>query len=1179
MIELQNCELVLRKVLLIEDSNVYLLCGALNELMSQLRRFGKPCANRDRFVRLLVELLRSEPIFLAVFCVDLDRSEESKLHDDDSQGTSTGENVKIEEENSGESSLESETYPSFGGKTAAADFDLDVTLNELIQLLSSLSTEVSNILQLDLPPFFAHLNVEKLILVHILNSVRMSWEMYKANLSRYPEMEREGVVTNDILAEFGRVNISCDSLQKCVIRNKVSTEKTLLWSSYLASHLFNKLLANFTLNSCQANEEHAQFISKMLRLFQLWIQNDWDNFFKARLHSLFEPLSHRSLEILVTNLVKSVDDPTVCERLCERFLSSKHYEYVIGVKLVFQAHWSVLDRDTDRIVRNLVHLLARLSDWQLTNRRECSQNDMTSSRESKEEVNRTVQTSNNNSKGNVEKKTRRRDDEHGDKSNGDGKITRDEISGESFFSQVLTSVLQLWSNYQVLVHSNIQQHAYLSKILINMVALQPVLVKTSDKYLLNGIMAHLKCTNEVLRTIGMITGDRILAIVHEAEEADESEKVEDDREKEKFSRGVAKPKTIGFDYDKVSPEAKAYVENLRKIIVKKQDDEDGASKKADESAQKSDTESNDDIDGVRGGHGETDLKEADEILLGLLAEFSIVPTEGATKQRKEESKDKPIIAKQKEGRNTQEKNDKTNKTDLNSKDNVNIDTNVKVDDSDDDASSENSFLLDSDDEDYAELETDATHVVHNQASSKVPKYLRDLKDYLTQDRSKDGGAENAADIWTQTLRNAEGIIREQLPLDDVHIGLDLINVFVTLDKEYYFEDFETVRLNAILAVVLVYPKQAAEHLCSQFHQFGHVYSVRQKMMILDALAHGAHLLSSLEQEGKDREVGHSSSDKSGIVSNGKGVFKKGSASDKSSPTSPEPIETAQSQLKQEILGTLIWRSRKLDQPATDALHGPGGVKLKANHFASVVPWFFYPLIRGKSTKEDVFIPLTPREDGLNLEMGMREEDARKRREDNLKLLEEIESSLSVENSVESMLRKTGGAASIQPYGKSISNIVDRKKAVGKTSSPGGVFEGIRESLELNTARETRELSRKLDELVIIRLVRTLSVIMLASQNSIHNVAMATEMMEFLRALSQDGCGQGSSVELEISLLAASAAVLISVSKSRIREFDLSWLGKWSMRLLSESCELRVRAMSRRVLALYVAACEEVNVNL
>lgn len=1179
MIELQNCELVLRKVFLIEDSNVYLLCGALNELMSQLRRFGKPCANRDRLVRLLVELLRSEPIFLAVFCVDLDRSEESKLHDDDSQGTSTGGNVKIEEENSGESSLESETYPSFGGKTDAADFDLDVTLNELIQLLSSLSTEVSNILQLDLPPFFAHLNVEKSILVHILNSVRMSWELHKANLSGYPEMKREGVVTNDLSAELGRVNISCDSSQKCVIRNKVSTEKTLLWSSYLASHLFNKLLANFTLNSCQTNKEHAQFISKMLRLFQLWIQNDCDNFFKARLHSLFEPLSHRSLEILVTNLVNSVDDPTVCERLCERFLSSKHYEYVIGVKLVFQAHWSVLDKDTDRIVRNLVHLLASLSDWQLTNRKECSQNDAKSSIESKEEVNRTVQTSYNKGKGNVAEKTPRRYDGDRDKSNGDGKITRDEIPGESFFCQVLTSVLQLWSNYQVLVHSNIQQHAYLSKILINMVALQPVLVKTSDKYLLNGIMAHLKCTNEVLRTIGMITGDRILAFVHEAEEADESEKVEDDREKENSSRGVAKPKTIGFDYDKVSPEAKAYVENLRKIIVKKQDEEDGASKKADESAQKSDTESNDDIDGVRGGHGETDLKEADEILLGLLTEFSIVPTEGATKQRKEESKDKPRIAKQKDGRNAQEKNDLTNKTDLNSKENVNIGTNVKVDDSDDDASSENSFLLDSDDEDYAELETDATHVVHNQASSKVSKYLRDLKDYLTQDRSKDGGAENGADIWTQTLRNAEGIIREQLPLDDVHIGLDLINVFVTLDKEYYFEDFETVRLNAILAVVLVYPKQAAEHLCSQFHQFGHVYSVRQKMMILDALAHGAHLLSSLEQEGKDREVGHSSSDKSGIVSNGKGVFKKGSACDKSSPTSPEQIETAQSQLKQEILGTLIWRSRKLDQPATDALHGPGGVKLKANHFASVVPWFFYPLIRGKSTKEDVFIPLTPREDGLNLEMGMREEDARKRREDNLKLLEEIESSLSVENSVESMLRKTGGAASIQPYGKSISNIVDRKKTVGKTSSPGGVFEGIRESLELNTARETRELSRKLDELVIIRLVRTLSVIMLASQNSIHNVAMATEMLEFLRALSQDGCGQRSSVELEISLLAASAAVLISVSKSRIREFDLSWLGKWSMRLLSESCELRVREMSRRVLALYVAACEEVNVNL
>ncbi|KAL1449837.1 hypothetical protein WDU94_002310, partial [Cyamophila willieti] len=1128
LLEHNNCELVLQKTLLIEDGNVFTLWGALFEILTELKTYHKPSRNRDRFLNVLDELVKNEAVFLSVLCRDVevdcsdkDSTEEERKENSERLGEQVGKDARKDRcchdrDNGVVGNQESDTLggPSWvhdphdkqQGRSALSPVieSTVYTVNELIVLLANLSSQVSNIVQLDLPDTFKHLHVEKLLLVHVCNAMRMSYQLFKQDPNRFHKLECYRDVEPVQIVDRGR-------------------STTIPVNIYLMQNLFNKLLSNFPImTGVHSSDETTLFVRKLLGLFELWIANDEDSFFLKTLQTLFTTLSKRSGEFLVTNLLKHVTDPRMCAKLCEPFFASdKHFEYLLSVKLVFQTSANVFDNETDVLIRNIIHVLMDVSDWKTNCDNKPTQDSKTS-----------CNGPNNKSSGPNEKP------ENLSKSS-EKEISENANAGRSLFSQVVFNILRLWSNHQVLIHSSVAQHAYLSKLLVNMIALNPSLVKPTDKLVLNGVMAHLKCTNEVLRTIGMITGDLIIGILN----SNEINGITN-------SSGVEKPKTIGFDFEKVSPEGQAYVESLKQIVVNR-------------SCEKVDKIKRDGIDSSGGqdvdskhGNGEqsrldrgrnaegkqsktNSLDEADEILSSLLEEFSIVKsvTECNEKTKTKKKKDE------------KENLDKGKDTEVHSL--IEQMNEVRVADDEaynSDDESNNSFLIDSDDEEeFIELDEDnelPNANQYNTMATKVPKYLRDLKEYLVQDRSKGGnGPENAADIWTATIRNAERIIREQLPLDDYHIGLELLNILITLDKEFYCEDFEQFRFDAMLAVVLVYPKQSGEHLCSQFHQFGHQYSVRQKMLILDTLAHGAHLLSSLQED----DTVTTGKTKSILISN---------KTSKPSQVKNETNEAAN--LKKDILGKVIWRSRKLDLKS-DPSHDAGGCKIKVNNFANMVPWFFYPLIRGKTTKQDVFIPLKPSQslsdnlDGLGNEF-LGDDQELKRRQDNLKLLDEIEATLS--------LTRDG---SVNKMGK----LLDVRKPDGKDKS-GAVQSNL---LTLNSESNSRELSRRLDELLVIRLIRALSVIVLASQHSIHNVAICREMLEFLRALAGEGA---LSEELATSILSGTGAVLCSVSRTRINDLELDWVGKWCVRKMSESCERRIGEMARRVLSMYVSLCEEAN---
>lgn len=146
----------------------------------------------------------------------------------------------------------------------------------------------------------------------------------------------------------------------------------------------------------------------------------------------------------------------------------------------------------------------------------------------------------------------------------------------------------------------------------------------------------------------------------------------------------------------------------------------------------------------------------------------------------------------------------------------------------------NNSDLDSDDDLVAyDLSNDVKTSV-----TKRPKYLRDLIDGFRDD--------NDMDIWAGSLEVCEDLIYKQLPEDDISLGLDLLDILLCLERRVYCENFDSLRISSAVAVVVVFPDAAAQHLCKQFHQDVGTYSVAQRMLILDILSLSAKHLSSLK---------------------------------------------------------------------------------------------------------------------------------------------------------------------------------------------------------------------------------------------------------------------------------------------------------------------------------------------
>lgn len=111
---------------------------------------------------------------------------------------------------------------------------------------------------------------------------------------------------------------------------------------------------------------------------------------------------------------------------------------------------------------------------------------------------------------------------------------------------LLTDLLDIWSNKTCMLRTSVDQHIYITKLCILIVAaLSPNDINASDikQKLFNGIPAHLEVLSATLRCIGMITAETILSLLD----------------------SDAKEGQLQFDYKGYSKDDLAIVERLRAV--------------------------------------------------------------------------------------------------------------------------------------------------------------------------------------------------------------------------------------------------------------------------------------------------------------------------------------------------------------------------------------------------------------------------------------------------------------------------------------------------------------------------------------------------------------------------------------------------------------------------------------
>lgn len=86
------------------------------------------------------------------------------------------------------------------------------------------------------------------------------------------------------------------------------------------------------------------------------------------------------------------------------------------------------------------------------------------------------------------------------------------FSNENILSELLIKLLEIWGDKSILNHSSIEQHKYITKLIVLSVkSCKDLLSRTEkdqcQKLLLSGVSVHLECTNITLRAMGMMVAE------------------------------------------------------------------------------------------------------------------------------------------------------------------------------------------------------------------------------------------------------------------------------------------------------------------------------------------------------------------------------------------------------------------------------------------------------------------------------------------------------------------------------------------------------------------------------------------------------------------------------------------------------------------------------------------------
>lgn len=207
------------------------------------------------------------------------------------------------------------------------------------------------------------------------------------------------------------------------------------------------------------------------------------------------------------------------------------------------------------------------------------------------------------------------------------------------------------------------------------------------------------------------------------------------------------------------------------------------------------------------------------------------------------------------------------------------------------------FELDSDDD----LEPYDTSNDVKVSKKPAPAYLRDLRDGLLETQD--------AELFVLSVENCEKLITQQLNNDDASVGLEILEILLTLTPTFYVENFDHLVFQSCIAITCTYPAFYAEYLCKQFHADTGTYSICHRILMLDVLRESAKTLSALKPETNVPEA----------------------TKKKRSTEAETAAEIIKKRLETKTRRFIKHKSHRFEN---------------LNKFADVAGWFFFPLIYG-----------------------------------------------------------------------------------------------------------------------------------------------------------------------------------------------------------------------------------------
>ncbi|CAH1707835.1 unnamed protein product [Chironomus riparius] len=239
--------------------------------------------------------------------------------------------------------------------------------------------------------------------------------------------------------------------------------------------------------------------------------------------------------------------------------------------------------------------------------------------------------------------------------------------------------------------------------------------------------------------------------------------------------------------------------------------------------------------------------------------------------------------------------------------------------------------LDSDDDDlptYIDKDDDFNR------NENQPRYILDIIQTLS---SKEG--QESVEKFESIMNLAQDIIKQQLPSNHVDIAVDLLRIFISLQKTCYCENFEELRMNILIETCCIHPKECAQYIGNEFNTDITKYSLRTRMLMLDILCESAKQLSKLSLPKKE-EMPKNTSTNYGL--------------NKLTIKLQEELDNRNKRDAQRIIKERLMSKTRRIASRTKSLDENSAI----NKFSNIAGYFFFPLIKGFGRQQMPFMAKT-----------------------------------------------------------------------------------------------------------------------------------------------------------------------------------------------------------------------------